>query len=340
MFFSTIWLLPLLVFASIEVSKGISAAFFSIWVYHLFIRLPHFAATMHVTYLREAQRAYFRKHWVQFYVLPAAILVAYGLLLIQPPVYPSAVRTFLLTIASIWGSQHIAMQNYGILQLYNSRSGLKGEVVSARIEKGIFYAIFLTIYINAWVSTALSWFQFDAGWHLQQGGLPELLVTNLLVWLIGIELVRRWTSRTLISPATLYLLTSMVAMYRWPFYDKLPSGSWFFVFNGHHSIAYLGLVFLMHWNERYPDESLTLARSVSRYGRYFVTLALTSLAAILAVAATSRASVEMFDVDLWALTGLFVVHYYLETQVWRFSRKHNRESTLPLLRQPPAAKSQ
>ena len=38
--------------------------------------------------------------------------------------------------------------------------------------------------------------------------------------------------------------------------------------------------------------------------------------------------------SLEVLLGFFVMHYYVESQVWKFRRAHNRETTLPLLRQP------
>ena len=35
-----------------------------------------------------------------------------------------------------------------------------------------------------------------------------------------------------------------------------------------------------------------------------------------------------------ALLGFMVMHYYVEARVWKFSRPHNRETTLPLLNPP------
>ena len=75
LFFSTGWLLPLLVAAPLgSLASGLPAGFFTIWVYHLFIRLPHFGAMFLNTYLRREQLDYFREHWVRYFVVPVAIL--------------------------------------------------------------------------------------------------------------------------------------------------------------------------------------------------------------------------------------------------------------------------
>lgn len=332
MFFSTVWLPPLLVLASVRLSEAMSAVAFTIWIYHLFVRLPHFAATVHVTYRRKEQRDYYREHWIQFYVVPAVILLIYGALLFRPPVYPEWLRDLLVAVASLWGYQHIAMQNFGILQLYNSRAHLRPTLNAVRIEKAIYYCIVVGIYVDAWTGRALTW--IDPGFSGSVSGMGQVVVDNILLWLIGIELFRRFATRMLATPATLYLLTSIAVMYRWPFYDQLPGGCWFLVFNGHHSIAYLGLVFLMRWNELHPTVPLTFSKAVVVYARFLVPLILTSFAALLMTMAYSKLTDGAFVADIWALTGVFVVHYYLESRVWRFSIKHNRDTTLYLLGQP------
>lgn len=337
LFFSTIWLPPLLVLASMQFTTGMSTAFFTIWVYHLFVRLPHFAATAHVTYLRKEQRAYFREHWIQYYVVPGLILLVYSLVLVRPALYPSWFQNLLMTTASLWGFHHIAMQNFGILQLYNGRSSQKVSRAAAKLEKAIYYAIFAGLYIEGWTSQIVSW--IDPSVIQALAGLPKLIVNNVLISLIGIELTRRLMTQTLFFPATLYFLISVVVMFPWPFYSQLPSGCWFLVFNGHHSVSYLGLVFVMHWNEKHPTEKLTTSQAAIQYARYFLPLTLMSFVAILATVMYSNLVSSVIDVEIRVLTGVFVVHYYLESQVWRFSRKHNRELTLPLLKQPPIASS-
>ena len=89
-FFSTVWLPPLLVlgvgsFAGLEVGAG----FFVLWIYHLFIRLPHFGAMFRVTYLRPGQLPHYRQHWVRYFAIPLLILVLYAVPLTRPESYTS-----------------------------------------------------------------------------------------------------------------------------------------------------------------------------------------------------------------------------------------------------------
>lgn len=333
-FFSTIWVPPLLVFAALREGGEIGVGFFSIWVYHLFIRLPHFAATMNATYLRRDERRYYREHWVLYYLVPAVILIVYGLLLMRPPLYPAPLARVLLGFAGLWGFHHISMQNYGILQLYHSRDRTCFDPAASRVEKIIFNAIVVCIFFNGAASDALSWSDDSiVAWTFSWG---RYFFNGSLIALILFDLFRRASRGSLRSPGTLYFLVSLVVMYRWPLYDRLPEGCWFLVFNGHHSIAYLGLVFLMHWNATRRDTPLTLSSGVRAYARYLVPLVLISLAALLATAAYTSLTTSRFEVNLQSLTGFFVIHYYLESLVWKFSRKHNREATLPLLKQPPS----
>jgi hypothetical protein len=49
-----------------------------------------------------------------------------------------------------------------------------------------------------------------------------------------------------------------------------------------------------------------------------------------------------FDVNsgyqaLTILDGIFVAHYYLESNTWRFSNPHNRAVVLPFLKGPAPA---
>ncbi|MGE4606396.1 MAG: hypothetical protein AAEJ52_06615, partial [Myxococcota bacterium] len=269
-FFSTLWLPPLLVLAlggfSGLAGFEFGAGFFVLWIYHLFIRLPHFAAMFRVTYLRANQLQHYREHWVAYFVIPLAIIGIYAWPLATPDGYGSPLGFALTTAGYLWGYQHIGMQNYGVLQIYRLRSDVREPAHWPWLEKSIFYAIIVSVCVSNHLAPVVRF----AGWgwigsaNAELASLVFLAAAGALLLVYLGQLMRLGGLRT---PAVLYLLISAVAMVRWPFYDALPAGSWFLVFNGHHSVAYLGLLFLMTWNDKYPDRPLTASEGVREYAK-------------------------------------------------------------------------
>ncbi len=342
LFFSSVWVPPLLILAAYgALGLGLSIGFFSLWMFHLFVRLPHFGATLRVTYLRPENLAYYRQHWVLYFLIPAFIFALYSFPLSMESGYHSPAGRLLFVLAYIWGYQHIGMQNYGILQIYRRRAGTGSDLVGSRYEKIVFYAIIVSV---ATINHVVPWLNYFTGGRTVTVAASTsrsmfMVVLGVLVVLYVMHLVR---TNTLSWPAFLYFIVSVVVMIQWPFYDALPSGSWFFVFNGHHSIAYLGLVFLMEWNRRAGGQPLRVLAGLRAYVRFILPLLVFSLALAVAVAfyhsLTSVGRFRLLDaygMDL--LVGFFVTHYYIEALVWKFSNPHNRATTLPLLRHPAEA---
>ena len=340
LFFSTGWLLPLLVFAPAgSVAVGLPAGFFTIWIYHLFIRLPHFGAMFLNTYLRHEQLTYFREHWFRFFVVPVAILALYAVPLATPEAYGSPFGSAIALIAYIWGYQHIGMQNYGILQVYRMRSGAVVDPTAARFEKTIFYTIIVAVALHNHLLPALA----SRAGHVSPGtsSIFDGAFFVVLAGLVATYLVRGFRRGGFTLPALLYFAVSLVAMIQWPFYRELPAGSWFLVFNGHHSVAYLGLLFLMEWNRREPGAPLTPGDAFAKFPRFIAPLVGFALVVLVGVVVYSSARATVLDTEyaggsLEVLLGFFVTHYYVEAMIWKFKNPHVRRTTLPLLRRPAA----
>lgn len=338
-FFSTLWLPPLLVLAAIGFTgSALGVGFFGLWIYHLFIRLPHFAAMFRVTYLRSNQLRHYREHWFRYFAVPPLILLLYAAPLLTPAGYQSRFGFVITTLAYVWGYQHIGMQNYGILQIYRIRNDGRSSGLGIRLERLIFYAIIASVCAANHFSSVV---EFVTGVAPAPGTTRSVNVGLLalaagLIAVYGYELAR---TQGWFKPAGLYFAISIVAMVKWPFYTDLPAGSWFLVFNGHHSVAYLGLLFLMNWNQKHPDRPLTLGVGAREFLAYFLPLVGVSLLLILAAATHHEmAAAAGYGLEeaggLQILLGFFVAHYYVESMVWRFRDRHNRETTLPLLRAP------
>jgi hypothetical protein len=230
------------------------------------------------------------------------------------------------------------MQNYGILQVYRLRSGAREPAYWPRLEKGIFYAIIGSVCVSNHLAPIARFTGLAkiGSANAELASLVFLAIAATLVFVYLGQLLRIGGLRT---PAVLYLLISAIAMVKWPFYDTLPAGSWFLVFNGHHSVAYLGLLFLMTWNDKHPDRPLTIAEGVREYAKFFAPLVGFAMMLIL-VAATYHSSRVTAGYDapgtgsLEPLLGFFVAHYYVESKVWKFRHDFNRRNTLPLLKRP------
>lgn len=330
LFFSSLWLLPLLVVVQIGAEQlSLVDGLFTIWFFHLFIRLPHFAATLKVTYLRTEHRAHYRKHWILYFAVPALILGVYAIPSLTSSGFATPWGQALVAVAHVWGYYHIGMQNYGILQVYRGRSKAERET-GPKIEKTVYWVIVLAIVISneVWPYVAAGGSERAGAFLNGLTGPGQIALVAVLCVIYGKHLRR---SRSFSVAALLYFAVSIVAMVKWPFYDSLPEHAWFFVFNGHHSLAYLGLVLLMEWNRKHPGERFSMTAAAPAYLRGYAPLVLAGLAMILAAKGFALIDPAL---KLNPLLGFFVAHYYVEALVWKFRNPHNRKVTLPLLRQP------
>jgi hypothetical protein len=130
-FFCALWWVPVSVLILGTTTAMASAVFFIL--YHLFIRVPHFAATANFTYFYQANREYCREHWIRYLAVPVAIVAAYT----ARPWFESRsiYNHLLLSVATIWGMQHIAAQNFGVLSLYRGRSAARADSHLRSLEK-------------------------------------------------------------------------------------------------------------------------------------------------------------------------------------------------------------
>lgn len=315
-FFSAWWFLPA-IWAFHQLS--------SIWIaslvfilYHWLLRLPHFVATAPVTYFNRENRVYYRKRWIRFYAIPAAILVVYSL-----PTWLQVsddVHRILLTIFLLWGLQHIAMQNYGITCLYRMREERKGDRWRARIEKGAFYLLMAG---SAIAQLTPIWFASSGKWVLQAVLLLQLGAAALLLSLWVREIKGGWAS----APTWIYLASAVVTMIYWPFYQELgPAGQvlYFYVYNGHHCLVYLGLVAFVDGKAQTLGSRLRFIVPLWLVSGVLIALVLRSIWPT----ATQVIEHSTFR-SLEALWGLFVAHYYLESVAWKFGDEHVRKILLP-----------
>ena len=342
-FFCALWWLPVSLYVFGATAAAGTALFFLL--YHLLLRLPHFAATLNFTYLYKENRQYYRANWVEYFAVPTLILVAYGA---RPWFDPQSLyASTLVTVATIWGMQHIAFQNYGILSLYRKRSGARADELLPKFEKAVFYELTALAVVGGLFGIWLPTNRPLAVEHAITWAIRALVAATCAAYFLRIWLTRKTSPISI--PALLYFVTALSVMIYWPFYHRLGTGriagnAFFYVFNGQHCLAYLGLLFHMTSNEQRATRAFSSLREGSlRFARFYAPLAVG--AAVLLVLAAFRTAHAALPLDvpsgfraIGILDGIFVTHYYLESRTWKFTNPHNRTVVLPLLKSPlPAA---
>lgn len=333
LFFSALWWLPACMVAYLGArSMAYGAAAFFI-VYHVLLRLPHFMATMKTTYLNPDNERYYREHWLKYFVIPALIMFVYAVG--STAGADSTFKKALVTLSTCWGLQHISFQNYGILGIYGSRAGATGNERARRLMKAMFYMLFAAAafegVIRIWLSGHLAESTITIASRLVR--LASLL--SVLAYVSELTRVRK--SHPISAPGLLFLLSAVGSTIYWPFYNSfggVEQGSriFFYVFNGHHCLCYLGLTFLMDCNKRQGSSGeRPFDGGVRPYVKFLLPLIIVSVA--LMGGGWVLSSEGLFG-SLGVLEGIFVAHYYIESNHWKFSDPHLRKTVLPLLRRP------
>jgi hypothetical protein len=297
----------------LEAFLGTSA--FLVWFYHLFIRLPHFVAGYRFTYFKEASWISAREKPISLILIPAMIFGVYLLpfLLGYSSQHPFVHATILA--ASIFGTYHIGMQNLGILQLYRRREAeVLGTVSPLQLEKLVFYTAIL---INI-ESTALKTWR-DSSFVQGLEILLRIVLGAALVYYC-FKRGKPTPSGRRLTAGDLHLFLAVAVMFPWSFYGS--SLDHFLLYNGHHSIAYLGLLFLVREPGRKPSDP-SRSRPLAVFWRFVVytaPLVLVSFGLIWLGKYTSPYNTSSHNpITSQVILGFFMVHYYLESVIWRSS---------------------
>ena len=295
-------IVPLLIFiiaySTLNYYLGYAAVFY--WVYLLLIRLPHFSAMLHVTWLNEETRK--KMTFVKFYLVPALIFVTYWIptLLNLEAQHPFVIG--LTLIAHGWGIQHIAMQNYGILKLFRKKEPQSSPKIIDVCEK--YLLLFIGVLYFVQVLERIYRFNLKADGLLL--GLSYLLgfliAMTFATWIFYRS--KQGVSLFPIFPGTLHLIISCLVMFPWP----MPEGRFdaiFYLYNFHHSLAYLGLIWAVSSNK--------IAHPQKVWAFYIPLVILGGLLILV-----SRWPVLKNPVgNLSVFYSFFVIHYYIEYIIWR-----------------------
>lgn len=199
-----------------------------------------------------------------------------------------------------------------ILQIYRQQSETTPLNLERYVEKLIFCLLIAArVAVDAW------------------GGSPVAQsissIFSLIVAISSIIYLAYLISKGVCSlPFFLFFATALVVTIPWPFAADLPKYSQFYVFNAHHSIAYLGLVFMMKMNKiNCPFE---FGKWAIKFGRFMLPLvALSGLATYACFLLMENRRFHPIDL----MVGFMMVHYYIDFVIWTFKSKVSREQFLP-----------
>lgn len=311
-FFSSFWILiPSAIIVS-QFGSTIGDLSFLAFVYGPLVRLPHFLATFvmikdHADRIRLAMTNYALR-----LILPIVLFLGFTIPIFFIEGRHSWQWVSLFKFSLIVANIHLSMQNYMILQIYRQQSETTPLNLERYVEKLIFCLLIAArVAVDAW------------------GGSPVAQsissILSLIVAISSIIYLAYLISKGVCSlPFFLFFATALVVTIPWPFAADLPKYSQFYVFNAHHSIAYLGLVFMMKMNKiSCPFE---FGKWAIKFGRFMLPLIFLSGLATYACFLLME-NRRFHPIDL--MVGFMMVHYYIDFVIWTFKSKVSREQFLP-----------
>lgn len=315
-FFGTIWLVP-----AVILTRGTMATPGMLLLFLAFLYGPHLFSTVHHV---GRLPAWARTQPLAF-VLPAALGVLFTLPAVPGQLLPTKVSELLLIVATLWGIVHVGQHNLSILQHYRERTGKAASSVTAQREQRILMLLMIAAaegVISPFVERNLTVKAFIDVTRI----CVQLLAGAELIAYLASALRSRQGARELL-PSALFLVSAAAAMTPWLQYGLSPSlriGLFFLVFNAHHSLASLGLTFLM---KRESDTQSIAPRELVSFLAPLVAMSILIL--WLATGAFTLSGIEKLlapvtvERTLRLLTGCFVLHYYFEMLAWAPKRVEN-----------------
>lgn len=311
-FFSSFWKLIPSAFIISQLGSVIGDLSFLAFVYGPLVRLPHFLATFVLIKDHSDQIRLAIKNHAFRLILPIVLFLVFTIPIFFLEGRHSWQWASLFKVSLIVANIHLSMQNYMILQIYRKQSETIPLDLERYLEKSIFLLLIAArVAVDAW------------------GGSPfAQSISSVLSLIITISstiyityLVRKGVCSL---PFILFFATALMVTIPWPFAADLPKYSQFYVFNAHHSIAYLGLVFLMKMNK--IGCPFDFGKWAIKFGGLLLPLiCLSGLATYACLLLMKNRRFHPIDV----MVGFMMVHYYIDFVIWTFKSKVNREHIFP-----------
>lgn len=261
-------------------------------IYHALIRLPHFFITYPLIYIREKKRM----DWILYFLIPIFILALY---------FFFSDWKLLVALAVAWGWFHIGMQNYGFQKLYL-------RINQSPLAESQTYKLIFLGFILAKVLQSVQFFYFE---QVKSAAFSlALIAIDLFVMCVALRLfyLKFVKIKERITTADYFFVLAIIMLLDWPRLIGLSQLNYFYLFNVHHCLAYLGISYLLSGNEKSETPS---------FKKLYPAMALVSIAIVLLLLFLDKDFLKIHiagDSGFHPLfLGLFVVHYYLDGIAWK-----------------------
>lgn len=278
--------------------------------YNLIIRYPHFFSTLYVSYGNQSIRKRINLQKFKFYIVPIIILINYLLPVMLNNSFKESWLIFNTAILYIWGFQHISMQNYGFFRIYRNKEYSTNNR-AASVSETIFEK---SIFIFTWVSQCIFYFKqyiLKIESNLLENILIALtasLVAAYFFYRIKLNNFDKKVSINIIkTPAILHLLLSTIIMTS-NFIFKITALEHFAIYNFHHSMAYLGLVWIVYKRKN---------KKINIKFEAFKFYSLIFLISLFFIILPKLITESWKEAIIQATMAIFVIHYYLEAIIWK-----------------------
>lgn len=354
-YFESVW--PMLIifgaFLVVTIPMGIATILNAppiiAWAYLLILGMPHFILTFSI-YCTKQNLTYFlssRGNVTIFIVVPFCILLLFDVL------HATAVGARLPTFALLfWGLIrlfdffHLARQTFGVLQLMKSRSKVKFPVILRRWETAFTWSTVLLLMTTFLCGGHCPFFASESSAALPIAVLP--LAIGKIIWLFALIgtlvtlivslVIMNQQQTNVASPygvklAMLYLLLQTIGIVCSAIYLPLYLAALAMHYVEYHVLMYPRCFHIPLDETSRVDRSFGWLRNHPMiFGSVVLLLSALATAGSYAGMGMMGRSIDTLAEPVGYLfviaifDGLFVIHYFVEMYIWRFSDPHFRKS--------------
>lgn len=300
----------------------------------------HFVITL-VVYLPGANLRHFNSSWrnrILYFFIPPFILIGFDLFesLGIPAALPMAGFIIMVGIR-LFDFYHFNRQSYGVLQLFKGRAKSPFPTWLKQVENAYFLTLTALLAI-----TYLRGGSFDPnGWPdgVRHCALGLLIVAGALLAVVVFVFGRTWTQMSdrtaLVVPACYFVAQSTAAGF------AIYSLSLYVFSLAIHYVEYHVLMFPRCFDTpldmKYPTDRWYQRLRRGKVLLYVVVILLAGWVAYrtwngmsATISYAEHTGTPLYLILIAVFDGLFIVHYFLEALIWRFSEPYYRKSLGPL----------
>ncbi|HMC22726.1 MAG TPA: hypothetical protein VKL19_12820 [Thermoanaerobaculia bacterium] len=293
------------------------------------VGMAHYLSTFSF-YFGDDNRANYRSNILAFFLGPAALLVAAGIMRLSP------LLPLLLTIIYLWNVWHISLQSCGILSVYRHLSSAPHD------EKKYANGLILSV-SAALVAANINGFEPLRQFLVRLSPQVPILIfyASLAAVVIagGIYIHRIFYRSRIGMPIrgaeAMFLGSSVVLFHPFAWASNAADATNGVLFG--HFVQYIALVWLLHRRKYLPGTGSALQNGLASLSRNVILLGalMFTLAVAFYMIGKMTQVYGIYGVYAWLFNALVLIHFYLDGWIWAFKRPFVRQSLGPYLSRRP-----